>query len=111
MFENSYLDKNNSESDGSGSSINFRKKSGSRTRLLISSDSSTDSNIENNITNTAISRKRSRNPTKWDRNIQRQRRLNGLKYLNIPAKEFLDIVCQCKQKCNEKISSDEGKKS
>lgn len=110
MFESSNLD--NSESDCSGSSINVRKTSGSRTRLLISSDSSTDCNIENNITNTPISRKRRRNPTQWDRNIQKKRRINGLKYRNrsenvLPAKEFFDIVCHCKQKCNEKISCDE----
>ena len=44
------------------------------------------------------------------KNIQKQKRTKGLAYRNrggnsIPAKTFVDIICRCRQKCNQKIPS------
>lgn len=105
-------DTNNvSEECSDDSSIRFiNRKSGPRRRLSFSSDSS-DCN-STNPTNTLIGRKRSRNPVKWIRNLQKHNRIKGLAYRNrrgklIPAKTFVDIQCRCRQNCNQKIIADE----
>nr|XP_033325321.1 uncharacterized protein LOC117219890 [Megalopta genalis] len=105
---NNNVDDENSD----GSSIRFiNRKCGSRRRLSFSSDSS-DCNSTNFATNTLIGRKRSCNPDKWTRNLQKHNRTKGLAYRNrggnlIPAKTFVDIKCRCRQKCNQKIFSNE----
>lgn len=110
---NNYLDVGNDKSDGS--SVQFiGRKLGSRKRLCIDSGSSSDCSSENITTNNSIGRKRSCNPAKWARNVQKNRRIKGLEYRNrrgnvIPAKTFIDVICRCRQKCNEKITSDERK--
>lgn len=74
------------DSDSSGSSIQLiGKKIGSRRR---------DSN-EKIVTNNSVGRKRTRNPAKWDRNVQKHKRIKGLRYRNrsgnvIPEKTFVD---------------------
>lgn len=100
------------EENSDDSSIQFfKRKVGPRRRLSFSSDSS-DCSSTNFPTNTLIGRKRSRNPDKWTRNVQKYNRTKGLAYRNrggnlIPAKTFVDIACRCRQKCNQKILSEE----
>lgn len=102
---------NVSEESSDDFSIRFiNRKTGPRRRLSFSSNSS-DCNSTNPI-NTLIGRKRSRNPVKWIRNLQKHNRIKGLAYRNrggklIPAKTFVDIQCKCRQNCNQKIISDE----
>ncbi|GFW17791.1 uncharacterized protein TNCV_1133911 [Trichonephila clavipes] len=65
---------NVSEESSDDSSIRFiNRKSGPRRRLSFSSDSS-DCN-STNPTNTLIGKKRSRNPVKWIRNLQKHNRI------------------------------------
>ncbi|UYV75554.1 hypothetical protein LAZ67_13000591 [Cordylochernes scorpioides] len=105
----SNLSNDNSESSDGSSIQVINRKCGSRKRLWVSSDSS-DCSSKNIATNTSIGRKRSCNPDNWARNIQKQKRTKGLAYRNrggysIPAKTFVDIICRCRQKCNQKILS------
>ncbi|UYV67129.1 hypothetical protein LAZ67_4004017, partial [Cordylochernes scorpioides] len=106
---NNNVDVQNSESSDGSSIQVINRKCGSRKRLWVSSDSS-DCSSKNIATNTSIGRKRSCNPDNWARNIQKQKRTKGLAYRNrggysIPAKTFVDIICRCRQKCNQKILS------
>ncbi|UYV82284.1 hypothetical protein LAZ67_21001583 [Cordylochernes scorpioides] len=106
---NNNVDVQNSESSDGSSIQVINRKCGSRKRLWVSSDSS-DCSSKNIATNTSIGRKRSCNPDNWARNIQKQKITKGLAYRNrggysIPAKTFVDIICRCRQKCNQKILS------
>ncbi|GFU98474.1 uncharacterized protein TNCV_3653051 [Trichonephila clavipes] len=92
---------NVSEESSDDSSIRFiNRKSGPRRRLSFSSDCNST-----NPTNTLIGRKRSRNPVKWIRNLQKHNRNRGGKL--ILSKTFVDIQCRCRQNYNQKIISDE----
>lgn len=61
------------------------------------------------------SRKRVRQPSKWKKNIRKEKRAKGKKYINIkghtvPSKDInLDIPCKCAQKCHEKIDASQQK--
>ncbi|KAI4478516.1 hypothetical protein M0804_011839 [Polistes exclamans] len=77
IFTMSEINNNVDEENSDGSSIRFiNRKSGSRRRLSFSSDSS-DCNSTNFATTTLIGRKRSRNPDKWTRNMQKHNRTKG----------------------------------
>ncbi|GFW10300.1 uncharacterized protein TNCV_5096511 [Trichonephila clavipes] len=83
---------NMSEESSDDSSIRFiNRKSGPRRRLSFSSDSS-DCN-STNPTNTLIGRKRSRNPVKWIRNLQKHNRIKddeGIKMAKIEKETHLE---------------------
>lgn len=101
----------NEDNDCSDSSMELiGRKVSKRKQFCIYSDSSSDDCNDNVM----IGRKRTRNPAKWDRNVQKQKKISGSAYRNrngklISAKTFVDIPCQCSQKCDGKIMPDERK--
>lgn len=60
-------------------------------------------------------RKRLRQPSKWKKNIRKEKRAKGEEYVNtkgntVPSKSInTDIPCKCAQKCHDKINSEQQK--
>ena len=83
----------------------------------IESDTSSDNeDIGNNQNNGKVGRKRTRNPEKWYRNVEKLKRIQGKQYQNrnkriIPAKKFNNKPCNCLRLCNRKITSSQRKQA
>ena len=83
----------------------------------IESDTSSDNeDIGNNQNNGKVGRKRTRNPEKWYRNVEKLKRIQGKPYQNrnkriIPAKKFNNKPCNCLRLCNRKITSSQRKQA
>lgn len=75
--------------------------SGVRKRRRISSDIEEDPLGSKRL-------KRHRDPSKWKKNLQKTRRIHGLRYktrygVRKPAKEFIDHPCRCARNCSSQI--------
>lgn len=109
--------------DSGSEHLPTRSPSPTSTELLDILDSenrppSSGQNTENseNYQENRKSRKRVRQPSKWKRNIRKQKRDKGKEYINIkgktvPSKDInTNIPCNCAQKCHDKIDATQQKK-
>lgn len=60
------------------------------------------------------SRKRKREPDQWEKNLRKEKRLTGEKYINrggkMVEKRTLKPSCHCRKKCYDKLSADDRSK-